>query len=188
MLFQIASADGRIFYYDNELTRVYDAFFNKINFEYTPQLKMDSDDTSYNKESLIRASDRVSDKDGIRRLEIYLGYQCNYRCKYCIQKEHSEAVAFNFDLFKERFEQANVLHQLNSIKLSGGEALIYFDRVKQFVKYFRDLGFEHKIQISTNGELFNDEICDFCLENNVECGFTHDSFTQTYYRHKTEFC
>ena len=187
MLFQIASTDGRLFYYDNELTRVYDAFFNKINFEYTPQLKMDSDDTSYNKESLIRTSDRVLDKDGIRRLEIYLGYKCNYRCKYCIQKEHTEAVDFNFDLFKERFEQSNLLHQINSIKLSGGEALIYFDRVKQFVKYFRGLGFEHKIQISTNGELFNDDICDFCLDNNVECGFTHDSFTQTYYRHKTDY-
>ena len=187
MLFSIESTDGRLFYYDNELTRVYDAFFNKINFEYTPQLKMDSDDNSYNKESLIRTSDRVSDKDGIRRLEIYMGYKCNYRCKYCIQKEHNEAVDFNFDLFKERFEASGIMPQLRNIKISGGEALLYFDRIKQFVKYFRENGFTNMIQISTNGELFNDDVCDFCLDYDVDIGFTHDSLTQTYYRHSTDY-
>lgn len=187
MMFRIVSSDNRVFYYDSSLTRFYDAFGNKITFDYTPQLIAGIDDNSYNKETLIKTSNTLREEAGVRRLEIYLGYKCNYRCKYCIQREHKEAVDFNFDLFKERFERANIFDQLNSIKLSGGEALLYWDRAKKFIEYFKSLGYNKHLQVVTNGELFNDEICDFCLEHGVSIGFTHDSYTQTHYRHSTDY-
>lgn len=188
MLFRITSTKGEVFFYDSSLTRFYDAFGKKITFNYTPQIRVDVDDNSYNKETLIKTDNTLRTKQGLRRLEIYVGYKCNYRCKYCIQREHNEGAGdFNFDLFKERFEKANILNQLTSIKLSGGECLVYWDRVQKYIKYFRGLGYTNHLQIVTNGELFNDEVCDFCLEHDVDVGFTHDSYTQTYYRHATDY-
>ena len=187
MLFKITSTDGKIFFYDNSLTRFYDSAGTKIEFDYHAQIRADVDDVPYNKVNTIKHSNSICDKDGIRRLEIYVGYKCNYRCKYCIQRAHNESVDFNFNLFKQRFEASELLPQLTSIKLSGGECLVYWDRVQQFIKYFRDLGYDKHLQIATNGELFNDDICDFCLDHDIDVGFTHDSLTQTYYRHSTDY-
>lgn len=189
MLFRITSTDNKVFYYDNLLTRFFDQFHNKITFDYVPQLNQ-VDDYPYNKETWIKEDNHLlGDGRYINRLEIYVGYKCNYRCKYCIQKDHSEwDNSYDFDLFKQRFEKSGLLPNLTSVKLSGGEPLVYLDRVEKFVKYFReDLQYRNHLQIATNGSLFTNEVCDFCEKYDVDVIFTHDAQTQTYYRNPKDY-
>ena len=200
MLFLIKT-DSKDFYYDNQLNRVYDCFGNLIDFSldfntfYSKSADSGLSDKTpeyfnYNAEAVIKKTNKVFNIENINRLEITLGYKCNYCCKYCIQHDMHKDIGepFDFNLFRERFEKSNLFPQIHDMKFTGGEPFVYFDRLKQFVSYFRDtLGYTGRIQIVTNGELFDKEKLDFCLKNRLYVYFSHDAFAQTYYRHKTNY-
>ena len=201
MLFQINCIDGSHYFYDNSLNRVYDRFYNLLDFGFTHNdyyngvhdsgySKKNEDFFSYHKEGIIREDNKVFNPKDIVRLEVTIGYKCNYRCKYCIQHNfHSDPKEpFDFEVFKRNFEASGIFSQLGSIKLTGGEPFVYWDRFKRFVEYFREeLGFDKSLQVVTNGELFDREKYEFCLKHNIYVFFSHDAYAQTYYRHKTDY-
>lgn len=200
MWFKIKSTKS-IYYYDNILNRIYDRFGNLLNFtsdfnRYAhhfygePLNPYDEDFVNYHQEVLIRESNKVFHPDAIDRLEITLGYKCNYRCQYCIQyNTHKDfGPEFDFSLFKKRFEDSNILSTLNTIKFTGGEPLVYRERLRQFINYFRhELGFKGTIQIVTNGALFDENWFDYSKREELFFAFTHDAWAQTYYRNSVDY-
>lgn len=201
MWFQINVESGKRYFYDNVLNRVYNNFGTLLDFTqdfntyahhfYGRELNpYDEDYVNYHQENLIRKSNKVFHPDAIDRLEITLGYKCNYRCQYCIQYDtHKDfGPEFDFSLFKQRLEQSNILSTLKTIKFTGGEPLVYKERLHQFIDYFRqDLGFNGLIQIVTNGGLFNQDWFDYGKENELFFAFTHDAWAQTYYRNPVDY-
>ena len=201
MIFRINCINGKNFYYDNQLNRVYDYFGNLIDFSFDfnafysksadSKLSLKSlEYLQYNAETTVKKTNKVFNVENTHRLEITLGYRCNYRCKYCIQHNMHKEIGepFNFNLFCKRFEKSGIFPQIYDMKFTGGEPFVYFDRLKKFVSYFRDtLGYKGRIQLVTNGELFDKEKLEFCLKNNLYVYFSHDAFAQTFYRHKTDY-
>lgn len=202
MIFRINTLnDSNFYYYDNQLSRVYDCFGNLIDFSldfnafYCKSTDSGLSDKNleyfqYNAEAIIKKTNKIFNTENINRLEITLGYKCNYRCKYCIQHDTHKEIGepFDFNLFVKRFEKSGIFPQIQDMKFTGGEPFVYFDRFKQFVSYFRNtLGYQGRIQIVTNGELFDKEKLEFCLKNKLYVYFSHDAFAQTYYRHKTDY-
>lgn len=200
MRFCLYCSDNQKYYYDNQLNRVYDCFGNLLDFStefnaYYSKVKnsqlsrKDIEYFEYHAECLIRKNKKVFNPEFIQRLEITLGYKCNYRCKYCIQSEHHfDTSDFDFRLFCDRFEKSGLIDQINDIKFTGGEPFVYFDRLKKYVAYFREqLGFNGRLQLVTNGELFTKEKLEFCLKNKIQVLFSHDAFAQKYYRNNVDY-
>lgn len=201
MLFKLICDDDSVYYYDNMLSRFYDRFKRLVetpiylnsfkNRAYNSGQSLKSDEYfQYHSEGRLPDGNKVYDVKNIHRLEISVGFKCNYRCKYCVQSYCHVDTSGDFDFIKFRnsFEKSGLYPQLNSIKLTGGEPFLYFDRLKTFVNYFRkDLGFKKTIVIVTNGELFDKEKLEFCLKNDLAVFFSHDAYAQTEYRHKTDY-
>ena len=201
MLFKLISEHDSVYYYDNMTSLFYDRFNNLVktpialnNFKnraYDSGSSLKNDEYfHYHTEGILPKTNKVFDVKNIHRLEITVGFKCNYRCKYCVQSycHKDESSDFEFSKFVEAFEKSNLLSQIYTIKLTGGEPLLYFDRVKAFVKYFReDLNFNKPISLVTNGELFDKEKLEFCLKNKIYVFFSHDAHAQTYYRNKTDY-
>lgn len=201
MLFKITCENDSVYYYDNMLSIFYDQFMNLIempihlnsfkNRAYNTGSSLKNDEYfQYHASGVLHNGNKVYNPSKTHRLEIAVGFKCNYRCKYCVQSYcHTDTSGeFDFSKFRSSFEKSGLLPNLSSLKLTGGEPLLYFDRVKTFVTYFRqECGFTGKISVVTNGELFSEEVLNFCLENDVFVFFSHDAYAQTCYRHKTDY-
>jgi hypothetical protein len=74
------------------------------------------------------------------------------------------------------------------VRMWGGAALIYKDRVKDIVTFLRyTLGYTERILLITNGSLFDEEFCSFCLDYKVKVTFSHDGPAHKYYRNLNDY-
>ena len=129
------------------------------------------------------------DPSKITLLDIMLGMKCNYRCKYCLQNDIRSDVEWNEDEFLKVIRESGInLKQINSIRIWGGEPFVYWCRFNELVAVLRQkLGYQGKIWTVSNGSLFNQEKCSFCLENRVAVMFSHDGLAQTQLRNERDF-
>lgn len=125
----------------------------------------------------------------INLLDIMLGMKCNYRCKYCLQNEQRESVEFEPKAFAESLRKSHIdFRRIRSVRIWGGEPLVYWKRFVELVKLLRiDFDYRGKIWTISNGSLFNQEKCSFCLEHQVAVMFSHDGTAQKVLRNERDY-
>lgn len=88
----------------------------------------------------------------MRRIDLKIGFQCNNRCRFCVQGNKREICPNKSDEEVRailRKEAKN--HQ--GVVFTGGEPTVRKELV-EWVKYAKELGYE-AIQIQTNGRMFS---------------------------------
>jgi MoaA/NifB/PqqE/SkfB family radical SAM enzyme len=102
----------------------------------------------------------------IRRIDIKTGFQCNNRCRFCVQGDkrfqHPDR---STDEVKALLEQGR--RDADEVVFTGGEVTIRGD-LPELVRYARELGFR-TIQVQTNGRMLSHVPFAACL---VEAGVT----------------
>ncbi len=96
----------------------------------------------------------------MERVDIKIGFQCNNRCKFCVQGDKRD-----FCIFKNREEVEKAMNEAyqqgkREVVFTGGEPTLH-PNFLELVSSARNKGF-NEIQIQTNGRLFAYD--SFCLE------------------------
>src|SRR5450432_702411 len=84
---------------------------------------------------------------GLSHLKLYMGLQCNVRCKMCFQTDYSPRVRMEPELYKDRLREAYPYVQV--VKLVGGEPTIMKNcrDAAAFLRAYPNV----KLDITTNG-------------------------------------
>ena len=117
----------------------------------------------------------------VKTLKIQLGLKCNYSCTYCTQTIHiPEAHDTNVQ------DVNNFLSKMDSwltsvpdrVEFWGGEPLLYLKKLKVLIPSLREKWPNSQFLMISNGELFNDEVVDFIIENDITVAISHDGHGQ----------
>lgn len=101
----------------------------------------------------------------INSVAILLGDNCNFNCKYCLQKkQYKMPTEINPEIYN--FIKKVSLNQKNPIRISfyGGEPFLYFDKIKEIVNKTKYINAYYSI--TTNGSLFDKEKINFLNQYN----------------------
>ena len=113
----------------------------------------------------------------IHTVFLMLGNKCNFSCRHCIQEPQNDN--FNLELSDKCKEYLMFLANLKPrgqklrIQFWGGEPLLYFDFIEQFVQQFKDYD-RFAYSIITNGSLLNAEMVEFFNEHDVSVALSND--------------
>lgn len=191
------------FYYDSALGRFYDAsheLLNPLLFEHISPLTNNHVVTKDMPEEYLHNHTQIQDSRGyqatrrpnvakLKLLDIMLGMKCNYRCQYCLQNDARADIQFDEERFVEIITRSGInLNQIRQIRVWGGEPFVYWDRFVKLVEILRHrFGYKGQLWTVSNGSLFSQDKCTFCLENAVAVMFSHDGRAQTVLRNKRDF-
>lgn len=124
------------------------------------------------------------------KLSLWVTKNCNMKCKYCYEGNMPDEPAMpegNDYINAVLGFIAYACGQTNDnkvfIKLFGGEPLLRFAFIKNFVEAAdKSLGGTLKLyySVTTNGLLLNDEIAGWFEHNNVDCALSIDGDEETY--------
>lgn len=113
-----------------------------------------------------------------RKVRIVMGFDCNFKCKYCSQKVTRESSAERMfklaDSFLEKFFAA-IDEPPRSIEFWGGEPFVYFKTLQKIVPQLRKAYPKTTFRIITNGSMINRQIADFILKNQIVLVVSHDA-------------
>lgn len=124
---------------------------------------------------------------------LYLTNECNTNCSFCYRKnreiESCKSVMTKDMAFKTLdyiFTNLKIKDNLN-IAFWGGEPFMNFDVIKAVINKYPQFHY----MTNTNGELFNDEICEFVKNHknftvNWSCGNAYEKFGS--YENKIKAC
>ena len=106
----------------------------------------------------------------LRRICVPLGLECNLQCKYCYRDfEKIKIPEFTPDMIKYLNNVSS--SWCEAVIASGGEPLIYWDKVKELFSYIPKN--VHK-RIMTNATLLTQEMVDYINEYEIELHVSHD--------------
>ena len=127
--------------------------------------------------------------DKVRILDIMLGMKCNYRCKYCLQNDNRNHIDFDPVTFEGKLRASGLNFELiKAVRIWGGEPFVYWEQFVQLVQLLRErFDYSGKIWTVTNGSLFDQSKCSFCLDAGVSVMFSHDGTAQTILRNKHDY-
>lgn len=112
-----------------------------------------------------------------RKVRIVMGFECNYKCKYCSQQltrdSHPESVLKKADSFLEVF--LKTIKNPRSIEFWGGEPLVYWKTLQKIVPPLREAYPTTTFRIITNGSLVTREIVDFLIKYKFVVSVSHDA-------------
>ena len=114
----------------------------------------------------------------IKRICIPLSFHCNLYCKYCyLGNRNFKSPNFTVDMI-------DYLHNLSPewcqcVCATGGEPLLYFDKVKELFSYVPKN--VHK-KIISNCTLLTQEMVNYINDNAIELSFSHDGFFTKFLR------
>lgn len=125
----------------------------------------------------------------VKVLDITLGMNCNYKCKYCLQNEHRDDIKFIPEEFLNILKNSDLdFNSIENIRIWGGEPLVYWKKFKKLIKLLRkDLQYTKAIHTVSNGSLFNLEKANYCIDNNIHIAFSHDGPAQTILRDPIDY-
>lgn len=118
----------------------------------------------------------------MKRICIYLGDKCNFKCKYCMRNNENITNWNEFDKLNDTVITAlktRTSGNCDSVIVTGGEPLIYFDKIVDIFSYV-DKNVHKKI--ITNGSLMTQEIVDYCNKHQIEVNLSHDGPNTEYTR------
>ncbi len=107
-------------------------------------------------------------------INIYITWMCNYKCIHCwVEGSSDKKSLLDVDRVLRFIKEAKD-EGISSVRITGGEPLIYKDELMKIISFSRSLGLE--CQIETNAYLFDDKIMQFLSENNVSCGVSLNGY------------
>lgn len=113
----------------------------------------------------------------ISRIYLMLGNECNLQCKYCLQHDivnDQVCHTINPAVFKYIANAQKQQQRPIGITFFGGEPLIFWEQVKEFVLRLSVTGV--KFGMVTNGKCLTQEKVDFINENNIGVGLSWDGY------------
>ena len=120
-------------------------------------------------------------REDIDHLYITLGTKCNFKCKYCHQRDVEslvvEASPKLVPRFLEMLDAANL--KLKFISFWGGEPLVYWKTIKLLLPELRKR-YPHpdtRLSIQSNGSLFTEEMADEMLKVHCNLSVSYDGKT-----------
>lgn len=122
-------------------------------------------------------------KEIIDIMYLILTNNCNLKCKYCFLENNPNnshnCSRMTFDIAKiaidKFFDYLNNTNQKKaSIIFYGGEPFLEKELFKKSVLYCLKLPINWNLSIITNGTLLDENIIDFCKENNITIGLSID--------------
>lgn len=106
---------------------------------------------------------------------------CNLACKYCFVDAPPKGSKMNLYTAIHALEKVlnyNKCAEVLTIEFSGGEPLVNFEMIKDFIpiadNMAKEMGKKLTYTIQTNGTLLTDEIITFLLDHNVNIGISID--------------
>ncbi len=102
---------------------------------------------------------------------LHLTQQCNLRCRYCYAAKGNRP-SMSMETARKAIDLA-IKSGKNSACISyfGGEPLLAFDKIRTLTDYAkqqgRKAGKKMYFRLSTNGTLLNEEILQFCRDNEI---------------------
>ena len=114
----------------------------------------------------------------INQIYLMMGYQCNLKCKYCIEHNvvnHAMPKEINPQIVDWMIDVAQNIGGFN-VLFWGGEPLVYFDTMKKVVEMIKEKDINHNISFSmvTNGKLLNNKTIPWIKENLKGFGLSWD--------------
>jgi sulfatase maturation enzyme AslB (radical SAM superfamily) len=100
-------------------------------------------------------------------LSIKITNNCNFNCKYCLYKKRDD-ISIDIDKvikFINKFDK-----DVKNIKITGGEPLLEFKKIKELIKNIRNT----HIEIDTNASLLDEEKIDFFKKNKIRLRISLD--------------
>lgn len=163
----------------NSLNRVYSTFHSEEYFKNHTQIINNINYELNHKPNLKK----------VKLLDITLGMNCNYKCKYCLQNEHRDDIKFIPEEFLNILKNSDLdFNSIENIRIWGGEPFVYWKRFKKLIKLLReDLQYTKQIHTVSNGSLFNLEKANYCIYNNIHVAFSHDGPAQTILRDPVDY-
>ncbi|MFW6025779.1 MAG: radical SAM protein [Candidatus Woesearchaeota archaeon] len=87
----------------------------------------------------------------MEELDIKVGFQCNNRCVFCLNKDKKNLKTFSYTELKKQIEKFCEKNTLEKLIISGGEPLIYKDLFK-ILDFAKSKGVK-RFEIQTNGRM-----------------------------------
>lgn len=112
------------------------------------------------------------------RVCVPIGLACDLDCKYCYRHAGKTRVPRLNDLMKSYLQQLDP-KECRAVVASGGEPLLYLNRVKELFSYVPN-GIHKKVM--TNGTHLTQKIIDWFNEDKIELHFSHDGAMTKYFR------
>lgn len=97
---------------------------------------------------------------------------CNFACPYCFEEPYRENKVREdyFSILKRYAEKYFRYYNHVDVNLFGGEPLLFFDEIKDYLEYVSRLADKHKFAYSssiiTNGSLITNEVMDVLVKHN----------------------
>lgn len=118
-----------------------------------------------------------------KKIFVILGDDCNLSCRYCIQngiKKRGKKVKPQKEVIEWIDKECALTDKTVEVCFFGGEPLLYFDAIKEFVGY-------HKAEnvhftVITNGKALSAEMVNFFNAHNVGVGISWDGENSHYTR------
>lgn len=177
MDFEIVSTKGNVFIYSN-LTNHFTKNGEIVDLSHLKNLWI-----SPSKEIVtpFDEQDYSSLKKGkqIKTLKLFLGYNCNYNCGYCIQKQEQlkspAPKKEDVDALLTKFDDLGFeIGARTTIQLWGGEPFVYLKTLQYLIPKLRAKYPNTAIWTISNGSLMNQHILDMLVENRIYLTFSHD--------------
>ncbi len=115
-------------------------------------------------------------------LYIHLNSKCNLACHYCYVKKQ-ENNKINLKKIKENLSYFLNKNSFLFITFTGGEPLLSFKELQELVSFIKEkqseVGFDYEISLITNGTLFNNEILNYLLQENLNIILSLDGQRET---------
>ena len=132
----------------------------------------------------------LDDRKRVIKLEVFLNSNCNMNCSYCYKDAFApfNTGAYKLDKIKDSFIEINnnipKESELNLYIGGGGESLLYFSDLIDFIKFVRLQRENIRVFITTNGTLLTKDIVSQLKEEKVIIRFSFDGFYSDRYKSK----
>ncbi|QCX52494.1 radical SAM/SPASM domain-containing protein [Elizabethkingia sp. JS20170427COW] len=155
----------------DDLNEIHEDFYNfMINKKFL--VDNDFDELDYIKE----LQKTIDNNESSYHLVINPTMNCNFKCWYCYESHIKDSKMSIETMSSIKAFIYNIINNpaIEHLHISwfGGEPLLYFDTIKEVLKYTKEeiqnlenITFDSSF--TTNGLLISDEIIDFCMENNA---------------------
>lgn len=180
MKFAIFCSDKSVQTYDNLTNKIEVPEGYSLNSDFLKENLPNKYPKSFAKPFDFEGCEPLTKNKKVKKIRIFVGSNCNYKCSFCIQKDHkfSSKVMTKKDVddFFKRFDAAGIeYNEKNRIEIWGGEPLVYWKTLKVLIPELRRRYPKANIQTISNGTLMRDEILDFFIEHRVALSFSHDA-------------
>lgn len=156
--------------YFKDLSLLNNSDFNKILFK--KRFLNDEQTEKEIRDSIVKNANN----DEFNLLRILLTDLCNLKCEYCKVCNNTAKPLATPSPIERVHDAVNSLFEKNTkpkaIHITGGEPLIFYDRVKEIISYIRDKysskNYKYIIIIGTNGVFLDQPKIDFFKKNKVK--------------------